>query len=137
MSAAAATAIAATTNKTDDIDGAAQPAGTGIIGKAATGNDVSAAGATTIAATTNKTDDIDGATFKIGDRVGISAAAGRPDPHGVGFFCGTIIRIADATDYDFEVVYDEFRDMDYNKVVQGQLITWSTYESLEEIAALA
>ena len=137
VSAAAATTIAATTNKTDDIDGAAQPAGTGTIAKAATDNDVSAAGATTIAATTNKTVDIDGATFKIGDRVGISAAAGRPDPHDVGFFCGTIIRIADATDYDFEVVYDEFRDMDYNKVVQGQLITWSTYESLGEIAALA
>ena len=138
VSAAAATTIAATTNKTDDIDGAAQPAGTGTIAKAATDNDVSAAGATTIAATTNKTVDIDGAAFKIGDRVGISAAAGRPDPHDVGFFCGTIIRIApDATDYDFEVVYDEFRDMDYNKVVQGQLITWSTYESLGEIAALA
>ena len=137
VSAAGATTIAATANKTGDIDGAAQPAGTGIIGKAATDNDVSAAGATTIAATTNKTVDIDGAAFKIGDRVGISAAAGRPDPHDVGFFCGTIIRIADATDYDFEVVYDEFRDMDYNKVVQGQLITWSTYESLGEIAALA
>ena len=34
------------------------------------------------------------ATFKIGDRVGISTAAGRPCTDGTGYFAGTIIRKA-------------------------------------------
>ena len=76
------------------------------------------------------------ATFKIGDRVGISTAAGRPCTDGTGYFAGTIIRIAEPP-HEFEVVYDLYRDSYYSNVSSSQLLTWAQYTNILEIQQLA